>query len=188
MAHEIEGLATVGGDDRKAMKSTKRLTPFLAADASPCHLPTEGLTETDIAHISELSTNGLGADGFKSWFLFQDPAGMSLLRVWFKSGYVLPRHSHHSDCLYYILAGEVRMGNQVLKKGDGFLVPSDAAYTYDVGPDGVEVLEFRSSPDFNLVYRNNDNAHWSRIVQAFDQGASRWADEPAPSGIAVPAS
>ena len=32
---------------------------------------------------------------------------MHVSYIWFKSGYVLPPHSHDGDCLYYILAGSL---------------------------------------------------------------------------------
>jgi hypothetical protein len=42
---------------------------------------------------------------------------MSLCWAWFKSGYVLPRHSHNADCLYYVLGGSLRLGSVWLKAG-----------------------------------------------------------------------
>ena len=76
--------------------------------------------------------------------------GFSLVRAWFGPHYVLPRHTHDGDCLYYVVAGSLKMGSQVLDAGDGFFVPSDAPYAYEAGPDGVEVLEFRSCTSFGM--------------------------------------
>jgi quercetin dioxygenase-like cupin family protein len=69
--------------------------------------------------------------------------GFSLVTLWFKPEFPLPRHTHNVDCLYYVLSGSAIMGRQTLRAGDGFFVPGGAPYQYSAGPDGVEVLEIR---------------------------------------------
>jgi quercetin dioxygenase-like cupin family protein len=88
---------------------------------------------------------GLGAGAQTKIVLRQNEAegGFSLVTLWFKPGFPLPRHTHNVDCLYYVLSGSAIMGNQTLRAGDGFFVPEDAPYQYSAGPDGVEVLEIR---------------------------------------------
>ncbi len=56
--------------------------------------------------------------------LFGDPeaGGMSLVWSWFAPNFPLPRHSHSADCLYYVTKGELHMGRQVVKEGEGFFV------------------------------------------------------------------
>ena len=76
--------------------------------------------------------------------------GFSLVKAWFGPHYVLPRHTHDGDCLYYIVEGSITMGSQTLEAGDGFFVPSDAPYGYEAGPDGVFVLEFRTRTSFGM--------------------------------------
>ena len=46
--------------------------------------------------------------------------GFSLVRAWLGPHYVLPRHTHSGDCLYYIVEGSITMGSQQLVAGDGF--------------------------------------------------------------------
>src|SRR3546814_13639172 len=77
--------------------------------------------------------------GAKTVVLFKEPGerGMSLTYVWFKSDYLLPRHSHDTDCLYYVMAGELLIGKQVLRKGDGMFIPAGAGYAYQAGAKGV---------------------------------------------------
>lgn len=72
--------------------------------------------------------------------------GMSLYHVWFGANFPLFRHSHpaYGDCLYYVVAGEVLLGNRRLKAGAGFFVPNGQPYKYRAGPAGVELLEFRA--------------------------------------------
>ena len=60
-------------------------------------------------------------------------APLSLVHARFQAGYPLPRHSHDADCLYYVVAGEAVLGNQVLRAGDGFFVPAGAPYQYRAG-------------------------------------------------------
>ena len=59
--------------------------------------------------------------------------GFSITRVWFKKDYPLPLHSHSADCVYYITAGSLRIGDKTLGKGDGFFLPKDMPYTYRAG-------------------------------------------------------
>jgi quercetin dioxygenase-like cupin family protein len=114
------------------------------------------LIETDLMSTPEMSPEtemalqasvaaGLGAGSQTKVLLRQDEAegGFSLVTLWFKPGYSLPRHTHDADCLYYVLSGSAIMGRQTLRAGDGFFVPKDAPYQYSAGPEGVEVLEIR---------------------------------------------
>jgi len=74
------------------------------------------------------------------------PNGMSLVHVWFGANFELFRHSHprYGDCLYYVVAGEIRMGKQTLGPGSTFFLPNGQPYKYTAGPAGVELLEFRA--------------------------------------------
>src|SRR5262245_32374945 len=59
--------------------------------------------------------------------------GFSLVRVQFAPNYLLPRHSHSADCLYYVLRGEVALGNRTVGAGSGFFIPRDKPYAYRAG-------------------------------------------------------
>ena len=72
-----------------------------------------------------------------------EEGGFSILHVWFKADYPVPRHTHDADCLYYIVSGSAILGSQTLRPGDGFFIPAGAPYGYDAGPEGVELLEIR---------------------------------------------
>ena len=82
--------------------------------------------------------------------------GMSLVDIWFPPGFLLPRHSHSADCLYYIIAGGIVMGTRELGPGDGFFVPSNQPYAYRAGPEGVKLLEFRNSTAFDTKFYEKD--------------------------------
>lgn len=173
----------------KAGKARKRMTIFRGSDAHDAqdHMPSLGIDAGVQAGLAKLfaATGDYPADsGAKATLLFREPGddGLSLAYAWFKSGYVLPRHSHNADCLYYVLGGELHLGNQILRKGDGVFIPANAAYTYEAGPHGVEVLEFRNATRFHLMFHGNDEAHWDRIASVLKTNCPKWENEPPPSG------
>jgi quercetin dioxygenase-like cupin family protein len=110
--------------------------------------------------------------------LFGDPesGGMSLVWSWFAPHFPLPRHSHSADCLYYVSKGELHLGNQVVKEGEGFFVPSGAPYAYTAGPDGVEILEFRAVSQFDMQITES-LPRWTKMVEAARGHREAWAEE-----------
>jgi quercetin dioxygenase-like cupin family protein len=169
------------------LEQRKRMKIFRAADATALdhdRMPMEGFDPGVMAGMGRLAAAGVTAGaGEKTTILFSEAGdnGMSLGYAWFKSGYVLPKHSHNSDCLYYVLAGDLQMGTQILGKGDGIFIPADHAYTYEVGPNGVEVLEFRNATRFNFVFKGNDEGQWDKMASAYRDNAASWVDEVEPS-------
>ncbi|KHK91443.1 cupin domain-containing protein [Novosphingobium malaysiense] len=106
--------------------------------------------------------------------------GMSLARLWFKSGFPLPLHTHDCECLYYIVAGSVRMGSETLGAGDGFYVGADVPYSYTAGPEGVEILEFRNTDSFNIKVKDKPVEAWEKTVEVMRDASSRWDGENPP--------
>ena len=149
--------------------------------------------ETEVMHYGELteeqkqgsalvSEAGL-MEGNRLQLLFAIP-GMSLAYAWFKSGFPLPRHSHSADCLYYIIGGSLRMGDQELKAGDGFFIGTDVPYSYVPGDEGVEVLEFRTSSHFDIKLLVNNPAYWVKAAEKIRERLPAWKEEKvSPSGI-----
>jgi quercetin dioxygenase-like cupin family protein len=112
--------------------------------------------------------------------LFEDEAaGVSLTYAWFKAHAMLPRHSHSANCLYYVVSGSLQFGTEMLTAGDGFLVPANALYSYEAGPDGVEVLEFRTATHFDITF-SGSAASWGRLVENIKLNRPAWASMPAP--------
>jgi mannose-6-phosphate isomerase-like protein (cupin superfamily) len=103
--------------------------------------------------------------------------------VWFKSGYPLPLHSHDADCYYLVIAGSMKVGTEVLEKGDGVLIPGGAPYTVSPGEQGVEFLEMRTSPDYDTHYRAKTDAYWDRVADTRRARKEIWAQEKAPYGF-----
>lgn len=103
-----------------------------------------------------------------------DAGSPSLVHVWFKPNYPLPRHTHDVDCLYYVVSGSLTMGKQELCPGDGFFVPADAPYQYTAGPEGVEVLEFRNERAFDIKVTEDDPARWDAMIRTVDEQREGW--------------
>ena len=108
-----------------------------------------------------------------------DDGGMSLTWARFGANFPLPRHSHNVDCVYYIIAGSVQMGNQTLGAGDGFFAGADAPYGYTAGPDGVELVEFRPKTCYDSRLRESPEG-WTRIIDGVRANRDAWVDELAP--------
>ena len=75
-----------------------------------------------------------------------------------------------------MLSGSLLLGARTLHKGDGFFVPAEAAYTYEAGPEGVEVLEFRNVTRFHLKFAGNEPAHWARMAAAVAANGAAWVE------------
>lgn len=165
-------------------------------DAAPFRIYRAGdaanLDETEtmtLAGLTPIVEAGIGrwveagvAEGNVTKVLFALPH-MSLTYAWFKSGFALPLHSHNADCLYYIVAGSLKLGSEELGAGDGFFVGRDVPYTYKPGPDGVEVLEFRTVDSFDMKFQGRTEAYWDKVVAGMDAARPRWAAEQPPSGL-----
>ena len=171
----------------QSKRPTEQIAIFRAAE-------TPGLLETETMRVEGVTAQvgeGLAQVAEAGWnegsivkLLFSAP-GFSLTYAWFKSGFPLPRHSHNADCLYYVIGGSLTLGTQALGKGDGFFVPCDAAYTYVPGPEGVEVLEFRSVDQFNFRFLVGNPAFWSKAAATVSQELSGWRGQRPPSEIAA---
>lgn len=159
-----------------------RFKIFRGADSRDCDLMTYVGMEASAAPRTEEQPVPAMDSGNELKVLFDMP-GLSLVKGWLKSEFPLPRHTHDADCLYYIIGGSIRMGDQELGRGDGFFVGADVPYTYTVGPAGVEVLEFRTSNDFDMRVPG-DIATLAR--KSYDRAKARqdaWKTEPRPSSL-----
>lgn len=136
------------------------------------------LDETMLVALGRIQEEG-GEEGSETEHLFA-AGGMSLGRVWFKSGFPLLLHSHDSNCLYYITAGSLRLGTESLGVGDGFFVPADVPYAYTAGAEGVELLEFRTSETYDFKLASRSSKYYDRIVNVLASRKLAWQDEARP--------
>jgi mannose-6-phosphate isomerase-like protein (cupin superfamily) len=132
-----------------------------------------------MASFAKLLDSGF-RDGEEIRVLVNIP-GFSLTHIWFKKDFPLPLHSHDADCLYYIVAGSIKMGTQVLGPRDCFFIPEDAPYTYRPGPDGVELLEFRHKTQFNYVNHVHGAGFWAKAIDTSKANREAWKTEKMPA-------
>ena len=132
-------------------------------------LPMSQETQAGFARLVEAGF----LDGATVKKLFDIP-GFSLTYVWFKPHFPLPRHSHKQDCLYYIIAGKIKLGTEWLGAGDGFFLPDATPYTYIVGDEGVELLEIRTSSDTNFKSFAHTATWWDKAEKAIRDNRSAW--------------
>ena len=172
--------------DSPVASQTPRFAIFRAKDA----LSEAQAAIMDYEPISAAVTEGsrlaleAGVDaGHQLKVLFSVP-GFSLVYVWFKSGFPLPRHTHNVDCLYYIVGGSLKLGTEELTVGDGFFIGKDVPYTYTPGDRGVEVLEFRASNRFNIDVLANNPAFWAQAVATVRDRRDAWTTERQPASTA----
>jgi quercetin dioxygenase-like cupin family protein len=118
------------------------------------------------------------ADGNHDAVLFRGEGdhGFSLVRAWFGPHFVLPRHTHDGDCLYYVEEGSLTMGSQELTAGDGFFVPSGSPYAYEAGADGVVVLEFRTCTSFGMNILGGQVERWRRMATVAEEHGQEWVE------------
>jgi hypothetical protein len=138
----------------------------------------EDVTPTVQTGLQKMFDAGLDK-GHEVRVLFDAP-GFSLIYAWFKSGYPLPLHSHDQDCLYYLIAGSVRLGTERLGPGDGFFVPSNAPYTYRPEANGAEILEFRHVGKFAIRFIAKNKAFWDSALKTVEMSREKWASEKRP--------
>lgn len=126
-----------------------------------------------------------GPPGAAAMVLFSSET-MHVSYAWFKSGFPLPLHSHDADCYYLIVGGSMKVGSEVLGKGDGVMIPAGAPYTVTPLDEGVEFIEFRNSEDYDTNFRSKNDVYWDRIAEARKARAATWAQEKPPVGF-IPA-
>lgn len=148
-------------------------------------MSTAGMAEVDMGGIGETIEAGVER-GYVNKVLYATPK-FSLVYLWYKSGFPLPRHSHNVDCLYVVIGGSLRIGTEDLGPGDGFFVGADVPYAYTAGEKGVEVLEFRSTGTFDIKLLAGD-AFWRKTAERARSKQAAWAaEEESPSRIIVQA-
>ncbi len=102
--------------------------------------------------------------------------GFSLIYIWYKPGYPLVRHTHETDCLYYLISGSIALGNQTLRAGDSLFIPADAPYQYTAGPEGVEILEIRHGVhQFGMKIPDASPARWQEMLDTAQARRDEWA-------------
>jgi mannose-6-phosphate isomerase-like protein (cupin superfamily) len=134
---------------------------------------------TTSENMQELYAAGHMA-GVQSSLLFRqtpEEGGFSAVIVWGKPNYPLARHSHRSDCMYFIISGSASLGNVNLRPGDSFYAPDGAPYAWTAGPDGVEILEVRHGVELIGTDMSEMSAETAaRHRRLIEENRDRWAE------------
>jgi len=174
----------------KATTNARRgISIFRAEEATP-------IMETDFMAMPQMTEEQQAARGPEIYMssapgtdvrvaVRQTPeeGGFSILHVWFKGDYPVPRHTHDADCLYYIVSGSAIMGAQTLRTGDGFFIPAGAPYGYTAGPEGVELLEIRHGvTQFDIEILESNAGKWAAMADTIASHRDAWeADAVSPT-------
>ena len=158
------------------MTDKKKFQIFRAADA-----PNLDKTESQtMSPLTPAESTGFGRmveagvfDGSEVHVLASLP-GFSLVHLWFKKDFPLPLHSHDVDCLYFVIAGSLKLGTEHLGPRDSFFVPAEAPYTYRAGPEGVEVLEIRQVSHWNFKNHAKSEAFYDKAVETIRANREAW--------------
>jgi mannose-6-phosphate isomerase-like protein (cupin superfamily) len=162
---------------------------FTRSDQGHPHVPRKPRAANDPDYAEHPAiTRGLdlfrnsASGGAAAHTLLRTPT-LDVSYAWFKSGFPLPLHSHDVDCYYLVIAGEMKVGTEVLGKGDGVFIPAGAPYTVTPGDEGVEFIEMRTSPDYDTHYRAKTDSYWDRVAETLRERKGIWAQEKAPYGL-----
>ena len=134
--------------------------------------------------IKSAYAQGFG-EGGRSRVVFS-AGGISLTHVWFKANYPLPLHRHDGDCLYYIVAGTLRLGTETIGPRDGFFLPAGTPYTYKPGDQGVELLEFRTAEKFEFENLMDTVKFWSKAAAISAANREAWSTASPPDVEILP--
>lgn len=160
---------------------------FRASDAEVVDtemMPLDNVSEIDALAMSGPTSAEEQVGAFVKVLFADEAVGISLAYSWFKPDFILPRHSHNADCAYYVISGEAHLGTEILRAGDGFFIPAGGNYQYNAGPEGVEVLEFRTAAHFNMRLSGNSEAAWRRMAENAAKNHARWVAEAPPLAAA----
>jgi mannose-6-phosphate isomerase-like protein (cupin superfamily) len=153
----------------------RRITFFKEADAPLLHetnLMDGNYSPAVDSGLSKMREQGYD-DGHVLKCLFSSPE-FSLVHIWFKANFPLPAHHHNCDCVYYVVAGELHMGNRVIGEGEGFFIPAGAGYSYTAGPKGLQLLEFRATSRFDITIADGTPQYWQRLVDICRSNRDTW--------------
>lgn len=90
-----------------------------------------------------------------------DESTPQLFELSFEPGLEVAVHSHAADEIFYVVQGSFEIGNQSLDAGSSVLIRANTLYSFRVGPQGLQVLNFR--PRADAVYRNvEEHQAWTR--------------------------
>ena len=80
-----------------------------------------------------------------------DPEGLELLEIYYPPNAAISVHAHVEDEIIYVVDGAIRLGNRVCGKGSSVFVARDTLYSFEAGPDGLHMVNFRARSDHSFI-------------------------------------
>ncbi len=59
-------------------------------------------------------------------------------------------HKHDDAEIIYVVRGEMRFGNKVLRAGSSVYIPGNTYYSFTAGPTGLRIVNFRARCDVSF--------------------------------------
>ncbi|MEV0593483.1 DUF4437 domain-containing protein [Nonomuraea cavernae] len=103
---------------------------------------------------------------------YDEENGAASTRVIFEEAWERPAGYHHADTEWYVLEGEVLVGDQVLRKGGYFRAPAGLAVPRMAAKAGTEALVFREYGDFGFSRSEKNRTKY------VPQGGNTATDKP----------
>ncbi|CAN7514325.1 cupin domain-containing protein [Phenylobacterium sp. LjRoot219] len=79
-----------------------------------------------------------------------DAAAPQLMELKLEPDALLVPHSHDTSEIIYVVAGELRWGDQVLGQGGSIFIPAQVVYSFRAGPAGARLVNFRPTADHSF--------------------------------------
>ena len=70
-----------------------------------------------------------------------------LLEIKYQPGARIKPHAHAEDEIVFVREGELHLGTRVLKAGDSMFIARRSFYSFQAGPEGLTILNFRPRKD-----------------------------------------
>ena len=80
-----------------------------------------------------------------------DDETLQLTEVRYLPNVDIARHAHDADEIFYLVAGELRIGERLLVPGVSVFIARDTLYSLRAGPEGAHFLVFRPTGDLSYV-------------------------------------
>ncbi|MDT0575948.1 hypothetical protein RM533_07090 [Croceicoccus sp. F390] len=100
--------------------------------------------------MHERMTAGEMAGEFKSHDR-NDPERLDLLEIFYPANAVINVHAHEEDEIIYVVEGDIRLGKRLYPKGSSVFIARQTLYSFEAGPDGLHMVNFRARADHSFI-------------------------------------
>ena len=98
--------------------------------------------------FSQLAQSEL--DSSMTFHEFGSDSEMQLAELEYVPGAEAVRHKHDDVEIIYVVRGEMRFGDKVLKAGSSVYIPGNTYYSFTAGTAGLRIVNFRARCDVSF--------------------------------------